>query len=102
MNPVQYSFDKFLQSIWMDNTPEEAYALWRSITSNSSQYATENLAILDNVLSDPPSDLVERMQQHGWIFLTHDDPEESSFTFDEYLDWLRKMVGMLRQSQTSQ
>lgn len=88
-------FDEFLETIWMDNTREEAFALWKYITSNSSQYKQDVLSALEYVLLNPPKDLIERMQQKGWIFLLHDDPEESLYSFTEHLDWLREMKSEL-------
>lgn len=95
------TFDDFLATIWMDNSPEEAYALWQYITANSPPYASEVFAALDYVLSNPPSDLIERMQQKGWIFLSRDDPDETLFSFEEHLHWLREMMADLRRIPTS-
>ena len=83
--------DRFLTSIWMDNLPDEARAIWRNTAANSPQYTTAYLAAIDHVLINPPADLIDRMRQKGWIFLGHDDPEETPFSFQEHLDWLRKM-----------
>lgn len=40
------------------------------------------------------------MQQHGWLFLTRDDAEESVLCFQKHLDWLRDRLAELHQAQS--
>ena len=90
------TFDSFLQSIWKDNFPEEAYALWRHVASNAPHYPATVFDALDSILSRPPADLIERMQQHGWLFLAHEAPDATLLSFDEHVDWLRTMKAELQ------
>lgn len=93
-------FDNFLQTIWMDNTPAEACALWKYLTGYSPEYAPKVYDALEYVLDHPPADLIERMQKHGWLFLTRDDAEESVLSFQEHLDWLRDKLAELHRTQS--
>lgn len=89
--PLEF-FKEFLREIWMDNSPEEALAQWRVKVEQFPWYATDALTCLDAIIADPPSNLVEIMQQDGWIMLYHESATEvQPYTFEEYLEWLRQM-----------
>lgn len=91
-------FGDFLQGTWMDNTPEEALCLWKLKLYQPTSYAADALYALDYVIAKPPHDLIERLQQNGWIYLSHeDDPDEPLYTFDEHLQWLKNMNQQYRQ-----
>lgn len=89
-------FNEFLETIWMDNSREEAHALWKYINSNSPLYKSRVFAAIEFILKNPPEDLIERMQQKGWIILSHNDPNETLYSFEEHLNWLKEMKDELQ------
>jgi hypothetical protein len=91
------TFRAFLEEMWMDNTEEEALALWRRRIRRTPAYVDDALAALDRVLADPPPDLREQLEQHGWIALRHREPAgQTPYTHDETVDWLRAMTARFR------
>jgi hypothetical protein len=91
-------FHAFLRTFWMDNTEEEALALWRLMIRHGSSFPREALRCVDAVLADPPPDLVESMQVHGWLYPVHqpDADHVEPYSYDEHVDWLRGWADRLR------
>jgi hypothetical protein len=88
-SPVSF-FREILRHYWMDNTPEEAMRLWRTTLRDAPWYAVDILNCFYTVLHEPPEDLVDLMQQNGWVMLFDEtDTGLVSKPRDEYLDWLR-------------
>ncbi len=86
-----------LKAIWMDNTPEDVKKLWKFRVASGGRFPGEALECLDRVVQNPPCDLVELLQENGWVFLVHQEGgEEHPFTFDEHVEWLRQQVALLR------
>lgn len=89
--PLDFFCD-FLSSIWMDNTPEEALVQWKVKVEQFPWYADDALYCINAVIDNPPDNLVALMDEHGWLYLCHEDtPEETPFTYDEYLEWLKQL-----------
>jgi hypothetical protein len=84
--------------LWMDNTPDDALALWKGRLLAGGSFAKDALEILDKTIADPPPDLIELMKENGWLHLIHEDEdgEETPFTFDEHVAWLREQTERLR------
>ena len=94
--PLEF-FKEFLSDIWMDNTEEEAFQQWRVKVEHYPWYADDALYCLDAVIANPPDNLVEIMQQHGWIMLYHESEDSvEPYAFDEYLEWLKQMRDRFR------
>jgi hypothetical protein len=91
---------RFLQDIWMDNSPEEAEAQWRVKARHFPNYCEKMLAALEAVLADAPAELPRVLDEDGWIPLYHEssDPEldDVDFSFDETVAWLRDMTDRFR------
>ena len=87
------TFIDFLQIIWMDNTPEEALSQWKRTVKNSPSYADDALYCIDVVIAKPPENLVEIMENEGWLILYHncEQPDERPYTDEEYYEWLKQM-----------
>jgi hypothetical protein len=91
-SPVNF-FREILRHYWMDNTPEEAMRLWRTTLRDAPLYAADVLNCFYLILQNPPEDLVELMQQNGWVMLFHED-DNGTLTpqsREEYLAWLRNV-----------
>ncbi len=91
--PLEF-FCEFLDEIWKDNTEEEALQQWKAKVEYFPWYADDALFCLDAIIQNPPANLIELMQEHGWLMLYHEPDEageELPYTFEEYLDWLKKM-----------
>lgn len=95
----------FFETVWMDNTDEEALAVWSHLASGGSTYADDMLACLDAAVADPPDDLVEVMAECGWIYLAHTAQDDSRadpsgdpapYSFAEHVDWLATMTERFR------
>ena len=88
----------FLKQIWIDNTEEEAAAVWRRRVEINPAWAERSLAALDAVLADPPDDLRQELERHGWISLYHrpDPSTVTPYTQAETLAWLREMTARFR------
>ena len=83
-------FREILRHYWMDNTPEEAMRLWRTTLRDMPWYAADVLNCFYSILREPPEELVDLMQQNGWVMLFHET--ETGLvpkSRDEYLEWLR-------------
>ena len=91
-------FCEFLEGIWMDNTKDEALELWERQVKQTPWLAKEALESLDAIIAAPPANLIELMQEYGWIGLYH-TPDSASvvrFSFGEQLAWLKKMTERFR------
>ena len=95
---VRERFRALIRALFADNTEEEALALWRYDVENRPQQARETLAVLDAILADPPPDLVELMENDGWIHLVHrpDEWTATPYSHDEYVAWLRDITARMR------
>ena len=87
------TFIDFLRAIWMDNTDEEALFQWKKSVDQSPLYAEDALYCIDAVIANPPENLVEIMENQGWIILSrnYDQPDERPYTDEEYYEWLKQM-----------
>jgi hypothetical protein len=87
-------FCEFLQHIWMDNSEQEALRQWKVKVEHFPWYADDALHCMDVVITNPPENLVELIEEYGWIILTHEPDEsgdEAPYTYEEYLEWLKQM-----------
>jgi hypothetical protein len=87
------TFVDFLERIWMDNTEEEALFQWQRMVKNFPLYASDYLYCIDVVIANPPENLVEIMEDRGWLILSYnyDQPDERPYTDEEYYEWLKQM-----------
>ncbi len=71
--------------------------LWEFRVAAGGQFPGKALECLDRILQHPPLDLVELLQENGWVFLVHQEgDQESPFNYDEHVEWLRQQVALLR------
>lgn len=92
------SFSEFLKSFWMDNSEEIAVLLWKNLLNSSPELAREYLIVLDAIIAYPPPNLIELMQQNGWIILYY-EPDPATvipYTFSEHVEWLTQMTAQWR------
>jgi hypothetical protein len=91
-------FRTFLQMVWMDNTADEAMEQWRQRVRNFPAEAGRDLDCLDAIVADPPSDVVQMLNDDGWVILSHEpDPETVvDRSRDEYVDWVRATAARFR------
>jgi hypothetical protein len=85
-------FVEWLRLYWMDNSEEEARHLWRESSRTGPWNCAQFLRCIDEVLADPPVDLVELMRVDGWIALY--DRSSTPWRLHgeaEYLVWLRQV-----------
>ena len=91
-------FCEFLESIFQDNTEDEALELWERQVKQAPWLAKEALESLEAIIANPPANLIELMQEHGWIGLYH-KPSRATiipFSFAEQLGWLKEMTARFR------
>lgn len=87
-------FYDFLKSFWMDNSKEIAILLWKNQLNGEPSLAREYLIALDAIIAHPPPNLIELMQQNGWIILYY-EPDPATiipYTFSEHVEWLTDMT----------
>jgi hypothetical protein len=91
-------FRDFLSQIWVDNTEEEAEAIWRRRVELNPWWSEQALQSVDAVLADPPPDLREQLQEHGWISLYHhvDRDTVRPYSQAETVEWLRGVAERFR------
>ncbi len=95
-NPLVF-FIEFLEAIWMDNTEEEAIYQWEVKVKHFPWYASDALYCIEAVIANPPNDLIDILENHGWIGLYDETPDEiKPYSFDETLNWLKKMHDKFR------
>jgi hypothetical protein len=83
---------EFLRLAWMDNTPEEARAFWAKRVELFPADARETLSAIDRVIDNPPENLIELMQECGWISLYEETYETvTPLEKDAYVEWLERM-----------
>jgi hypothetical protein len=82
--------------MFADNTWDETLKLWRLRIDNGGLFPDEALRALDAVLAAPPADLIERLFRDGWVSLHHDDADETPYSHDEAVAWLRERTDELR------
>jgi hypothetical protein len=87
-------FQRFLRMTWLDNTEEEALFQWQQRVHDLPKIAQNDLECLEAVLAAPPPNLIEMLNDDGWIILSHEPDEgtEEDYSYDEYLQWLRQMT----------
>lgn len=87
-------FRHFLRMTWMDNTEEEALSQWQQRVHDLPKIARSDLECLEAVLAAPPPDLIEMLNDDGWIILSHEPDEgtDEDYSYDEYIQWLRQMT----------
>lgn len=94
------TFIDFLKAVWKDNTPEEAFHLWKWHISNYPETAKKFLDSIALTLQSPPDDFIETVQENGWIFLEHEDQEGNTtpYTFREYVEWFQEMYDRFKKT----
>jgi hypothetical protein len=88
--PCVERFREFLQFIWKDNTADEALGQWRRRVHDFPEEAERDLACLDEIVANPPPDVVAMLNEDGWVILVHEpDPQTVvAFTPEEYVGWV--------------
>jgi hypothetical protein len=96
--PCVERFREFLRFIWMDNTEDEALGQWRHRAHHFPDDAERDLACLDEIVADPPPDVVAMLNDDGWVILSHQpDPQTLlAYTPEEYVRWVSDMAGRFR------
>jgi len=89
-NPLE-GFRDFLRDIWQDNTEDEARRQWQVKVDNFPWWAEDALYCMDWVYAHPPDNLVELIQQDGWITLETDDELTAEPDRQAYLAWLDRI-----------
>lgn len=91
-------FRALLTALFVDNTVDEALAEWRYRAEHVAHDVERDLALLDAILADPPADLVELMENDGWIHLLHrpDTHTVIPYSRDEHVAWLRDVTERMR------
>jgi hypothetical protein len=69
-NPVAF-FKEILQNIWADRDEDQIAREWKRLCSSVRWYAEDVLVCMDSIVTNPPADLAELMQNEGWIMLDH-------------------------------
>lgn len=97
-SPCVERFRDFLRFIWMDNTEDEALAQWRRRVHDFPEEAERDLVCLDEIVADPPPDVVAMLNEDGWVILSHEpDPQTIlPYTSEEYVRWLSDMTTRFR------
>jgi len=87
----------FLAYFWIDRSEQVALTQWKTYVQESSQQAVLLLEHLKAVVENPPTDLADILQRHGWVYLFHDDDatEPRPYSYAEYVEWLRQMTARL-------
>jgi hypothetical protein len=94
-SPVE-ALRAFLAYFWIDRSDQVALTQWKTYVQESSQQAGLLLEHLKAVVENPPTDLADILQRHGWVYLFHDDaPEPRPYSPAEYVEWLRQMTASL-------
>jgi len=96
--PIEF-FKKFLSDIWMDNSEEQAIQQWEVKVNQFPWYAEDALYCLSTVIDNPPPNLIELMEEYGWIVLYHepdDSGNETRYTYEDYLEWLKHIKSKFR------
>jgi len=91
-NPQEFFCD-FLSGIWKDNTDEEAMVQWKVKVEQFPWYADDAIYCMEEIISNPPKNLIELLKKHGWIYLYHEEilPDEPEYTDEEYIQWVKNM-----------
>lgn len=90
-NPIDF-FCEFLRGFWMDNTSEEAMFQWKEHVREFPWYADDALYCINEIIMSPPDNLIELVQQNGWLYLDHETYNEIiPYTFKEYINWIKQM-----------
>jgi hypothetical protein len=89
-NPIK-TFCEFLEAIWMDNTEQEALVQWNIKVEQAPWYAKDVLDCLNQIIENPPSNLIGLLSVHGWISLYHEEGSTEEYTYDEYVNWLKNL-----------
>ncbi len=96
--PIEF-FKQFLSDIWIDNTQEEAMQQWTVKVQQFPWYADDALYCLEKVIENPPDNLIDLMEEYGWIIMYHEPDElgnETPYTYEEYLEYLKQMRDKFR------
>lgn len=89
-DPLAFVLTLF-RELWVDNTPEEFRAAWRSKVKLAPWYAQDALYCLKAVLANPPANLVERLRDKGGVYLFHPG-SAAPYTVEETLHWLAQVT----------
>jgi hypothetical protein len=91
-------FSDFLRAIWKDNDEETALLLFRERARMAPHLAERDLACVEAIADDPPPNLIDIMQQDGWLILEDEPDPETVVTrsLDEHVQWLREMAARFR------
>ncbi|MDZ8055900.1 MAG: hypothetical protein RMX68_016665 [Aulosira sp. ZfuVER01] len=95
--PLEF-FTKLLTDIRMGRSEEEAIREWKRLCEQVSWYAEDAIRCLETILADPPANLIEIMQENGWILLDHGSQSYTPIKAyrQQYVEWLEKWVNQCR------
>lgn len=93
--PIEF-FGELLEAIWMNRDEEQSIREWKRLCTQVHWYAEDAMQCLDYVLAHPPANLIELMQERGWIMLDHGaGPDTLVKTYHE--KYLARLVDMTAQ-----
>jgi hypothetical protein len=77
----------------MDRAEEVTIEQWKTYVQESSLQAKIILKDLDAVISNPPPNLPQILEDDGWIYLYHyeDEAVPRPYSFSEHVEWLKQM-----------
>lgn len=86
-DPVTF-FQALLREFVMNRTDEQMAQAWTVRCEGARWYAEDALQCFQTILDHPPRDLVDMIQQHGWIILPDAKNAATQDADDLYQRWL--------------
>src|SRR5262249_30044840 len=94
--PLEF-FREILSTMFQENTVDEALAIFRTKAQHYGRYADDVMVCLDQVVDNPPADLIEIIGDAANLRLNHVTPTKvTRYSFDETVVWLRDVRDKFR------
>jgi hypothetical protein len=96
-NPNDF-FEELLEKIWMNRDEDQAFREWKRLCDQVYWYAEDAVGCLEHILANPPANLVELMQERGWILLDHGTARYTLLKpyREKYVAWLVDMTDQFK------
>lgn len=91
--PMAFVQDYF-HGYYYNNSFYEFIEFYRKHVVHNSMLSDDFLFCLEQVVAHTPKNLIESLYQSGIAFF-HNDKNETDWTFAEYIDWLKRLHGLL-------
>lgn len=88
-------FERLLREFFMNRDPDQTLRKWQTVIEENRWYTEDVIECMTTVLANPPENLVDIIQENGWVMLPRSDGSSYEAYHGLYLAWLQEQIERL-------